>query len=704
MNRKHIAMFGLCVLSLSLATTPVTAFADVNSDTNSSNSSSTTDSNGTNNSDTPASSTAPDYGSQFITKAYIASNDDNSLKQIDSSEIHQKVQAVWNFDIRDTKQIKPGDTMTVQLPSQLKLSVSTDVPLIVNVNNAPVEVGTVTTNTTNNTVKVTFNDNIKNNAGELTGSFNATVQWDLNQVQNLQNISLDWALDSQATINTETNIALTDDTIGKADPILDQNGDFRQKANGDIQVQWSILVNVGQSDRGNKLNITSNVDSNMANAWAKDDTIVWTVKGLDSGTTPTPDKQVDRSNYNVNVDDTGRITVDLSNLDHNTAYEVQVFQNLNKNSFRRVFKNKTSIESDNLKHAPIGGSTNILNVDAHGTLLAAIPINPPKPSNPTDTPPETIQLTNISGKINWQDEGNADKRPKNVSVALLANGHETGDFVDVNLATGLFEFTDLVANNSDGTPIKYSVKEVPTPPGYTVTGGDGANGNYDITNTYNPQPEPKPEPEPTPEPKPEPEPTNSSTDTSSTTPTTPVAPDPVDPSNTDSSTTPVIAPPTEPILPPDDTSSADEPTPIAPDPVDPSDSSTSSSTAIAGPDTPSTPTNTDSKVPTPVAPDPVHPQPVTPHQADPQPVAPKPTASTPATPKAPQPVKPTAPTKAPVVNQKKVKFNPMNYVKKPEGKTLPRTDQTSDTLMLATGVGLIIIKFAQFLKLQKRKD
>lgn len=46
----------------------------------------------------------------------------------------------------------------------------------------------------------------------------------------------------------------------------------------------------------------------------------------------------------------------------------------------------------------------------------------------------------------------------------------------------------------------------------------------------------------------------------------------------------------------------------------------------------------------------------------------------------------------------------MNYVKKPEGKTLPRTDQTSDTLMLATGVGLIIITFAQFLKLQKRKD
>lgn len=109
----------------------------------------------------------------------------------------------------------------------------------------------------------------------------------------------------------------------------------------------------------------------------------------------------------------------------------------------------------------------------------------------TITNKHTPLKTAVKGKKIWDDANNKDGiRPDSITVALLANGKETGKTVTVTKATALsdnewaFEFTEL-DRYANGQEIKYTVKEIGTVKGYTAN-EDGMN----VTNTHPVNPTP----------------------------------------------------------------------------------------------------------------------------------------------------------------------------------------------------------------------
>ena len=106
----------------------------------------------------------------------------------------------------------------------------------------------------------------------------------------------------------------------------------------------------------------------------------------------------------------------------------------------------------------------------------------------TITNKHTPEKITVKGKKIWVDANNKDGiRPDSITVALLANGKETGKTVTVTKATALsdnewaFEFTEL-DRYANGQEINYTVKEVGTVKGYTAK-EDGMN----VTNTHTPE-------------------------------------------------------------------------------------------------------------------------------------------------------------------------------------------------------------------------
>ena len=91
----------------------------------------------------------------------------------------------------------------------------------------------------------------------------------------------------------------------------------------------------------------------------------------------------------------------------------------------------------------------------------------------------------------WNDGNDKDKiRPESVTVKLLINGNETDQTVllsEGNQWSGMF--TNLPINES-GKPIKYSVKEVAVPNGYTAAVTGNAQTGFAITNTHTPKVDP----------------------------------------------------------------------------------------------------------------------------------------------------------------------------------------------------------------------
>ena len=115
-------------------------------------------------------------------------------------------------------------------------------------------------------------------------------------------------------------------------------------------------------------------------------------------------------------------------------------------------------------------------------------ITPEKDGKYTITNEHTPEKITVKGKKIWDDANNKDGiRPDSITVALLANGKETGKTVTVTKATALsdnewaFEFTDL-DRYANGKPIEYTVKEVGTVNGYTAK-EDGMN----VTNIHTPE-------------------------------------------------------------------------------------------------------------------------------------------------------------------------------------------------------------------------
>ncbi|MBJ8326359.1 Cna B-type domain-containing protein [Streptococcus pacificus] len=90
--------------------------------------------------------------------------------------------------------------------------------------------------------------------------------------------------------------------------------------------------------------------------------------------------------------------------------------------------------------------------------------------------------TSITGQKTWNDNNNQDgKRPKEVTIKLLADGVDTGKTATTNEAQGwTYTFNDLDVVNAQGQDIVYTVEEVAVPEYDTMVNG------YDITNTHTP--------------------------------------------------------------------------------------------------------------------------------------------------------------------------------------------------------------------------
>ena len=89
----------------------------------------------------------------------------------------------------------------------------------------------------------------------------------------------------------------------------------------------------------------------------------------------------------------------------------------------------------------------------------------------------------VSGQKTWIDNNDQDRiRPASITVALLANGKETGKIAIATAETGWkYEFTEL-DRYQNGKAIDYTVKEVGVPTGYTAT-----ETGMNVTNTHTPE-------------------------------------------------------------------------------------------------------------------------------------------------------------------------------------------------------------------------
>lgn len=95
----------------------------------------------------------------------------------------------------------------------------------------------------------------------------------------------------------------------------------------------------------------------------------------------------------------------------------------------------------------------------------------------------TPEKITVSGQKTWIDNNDQDRiRPASITVALLANGKETGKTAIATAETGWkYEFTEL-DRYQNGKAIEYTVKEVGVPTGYTAT-----ETGMNVTNTHTPE-------------------------------------------------------------------------------------------------------------------------------------------------------------------------------------------------------------------------
>lgn len=99
----------------------------------------------------------------------------------------------------------------------------------------------------------------------------------------------------------------------------------------------------------------------------------------------------------------------------------------------------------------------------------------------------TPTVTEISVEKRWDDEGNKDAlRPNSIKVQLFANNKEQGEAVVLNEENNWrYTFTNLKAKVS-GKAVKYEVREIDVPNGYTVTTSIEGNGLVVLKNTHKP--------------------------------------------------------------------------------------------------------------------------------------------------------------------------------------------------------------------------
>ena len=183
-------------------------------------------------------------------------------------------------------------------------------------------------------------------------------------------------------------------------------------------------------------------------------------------------------------------------------------------------------------HILAPGSQVTLKHNLNGTVIAE-DIVVEAESHRSDFTDETVEypkpepeVTDISVKKVWDDEEDKDKlRPEEIQVQLFADDEVSGEPVILSEENDWAFTWENLDKEKDGKDIRYTVRELEIPEGYTAVSDDVRGGIIIITNTHIPK-KPTPTPTTTPEPTTTPTPTPTPTTTPEPTPTPTATPEP----------------------------------------------------------------------------------------------------------------------------------------------------------------------------------
>lgn len=103
----------------------------------------------------------------------------------------------------------------------------------------------------------------------------------------------------------------------------------------------------------------------------------------------------------------------------------------------------------------------------------------------------TSQQTSVTVTKAWNDGNDQDKlRPNSVKVQLYGNGEKVGNEVTLTSENKWTYSWQQVPRNAAGSTVKYTVKEIDIPSGYSSTVTDSNIGNIIITNSHTPDNKP----------------------------------------------------------------------------------------------------------------------------------------------------------------------------------------------------------------------
>ncbi|MCM0596932.1 Cna B-type domain-containing protein, partial [Periweissella fabaria] len=428
MYKKMSALIGLLTILSTLIATPIAVFAD-------------------------SSSNHKDWGDSFITSGKLT---DSSGADQDKFQIHQNMRAQWTYAIPEgTTDLHTGDTMVVNLPSQLKLQT------VIKFNLDDGHGNTVATGQADPLTKkitFTFTDYAQEHANAgIDGRFFLDVQWDVQTIRTstttVTPVDLDWGTKATATKTTIDAV-----TGPNANEVLVKVGNFDPQ--DPSKINWVVRLNYAQKDLQN-LKYTDAIGPNQA----------LINDSISIGTVPHKDPSADGNEFGnfepltsaqTNITDPQHFSISIPAT--NKTVLVYYSTKITDDGFAGAYGNSGTLSAtDNQTGVVINEVTNAT------------------ASNKAGGDAETT--TSIRGTKIWDDQDNGyGTRPSQVTINLLQDGVKIASKVISAETNWRYNFGKLDIYKPDSTKHVYMVQEDMVPVGYVASGGD-ANSNYNLTNT-----------------------------------------------------------------------------------------------------------------------------------------------------------------------------------------------------------------------------
>jgi len=428
-----------------------------------------------NKSDTDPTTTYTDWGNKFVTKVQLLDANGNVKNEFGQ---YDDMLAYWEFSTGSTQihaspDNKNGDTLTVDVPKEISLkNGATDKPIYETGTGKQIGTGTLDKSTRTITVKFNSYAANKSKTSPITGSFQVTVNWDINEVTEEKNIPLDWTTQGTSSKNPGTTSSVT------VKPSIPDPGEILYKYGGLIDnfIQWTVRVNY----KGETIK-----DAIYKDTLGKNQTLI----SYDSA---------DYAKHPIKIESatsdhkTGKVTVDSNNdfadkkleptTSNGSTTPTGFTVNLGTTSKTALITYYTKINNyDDLS----GSYSNTGDLLSNKTELMNVPVN--IATNQFNSNADTgDDITSVMGQKIWNVPAGT-KIPDTIKVNLIQNGNEATPYAtqDVTKDNGWYYiFNNLPEYDASGNKYKYKVSEAPTK-GSIFTSSTNEY-NYDITNTLTP--------------------------------------------------------------------------------------------------------------------------------------------------------------------------------------------------------------------------